>query len=92
MHALLSTGLQQLAGRAVESLVDGWGEVSVRQIMEELTPEQRPQPATSLPRPAGSPVAIKLNIFCLPYAGGVSENVYARCGAMRGVESGVFPG
>ena len=27
---------------------------------------------------AGSPVAIKLRLFCLPYAGGVSENVFAR--------------
>ena len=26
-----------------------------------------------------SPVTVKLRLFCLPYAGGVSENVYARC-------------
>lgn len=26
-----------------------------------------------------SPVTIKLRLFCLPYAGGVSENVFARC-------------
>lgn len=26
-----------------------------------------------------SPVSIKMRIFCLPYAGGVSENVFARC-------------
>ena len=25
-----------------------------------------------------SPVSIKLRLFCLPYAGGVSENVFAR--------------
>lgn len=25
-----------------------------------------------------SPVSIKLRIFCMPYAGGVSENVFAR--------------
>ena len=26
-----------------------------------------------------SPVSIKMRLFCLPYAGGVSENVFARC-------------
>lgn len=25
-----------------------------------------------------SPVAVKLRLYCLPYAGGVSENVFAR--------------
>ena len=25
-----------------------------------------------------SPVTVKQRIFCLPYAGGVSENIYAR--------------
>ncbi len=25
-----------------------------------------------------SPVTVKLRLFCLPYAGGVSENVFAR--------------
>ncbi len=25
-----------------------------------------------------SPVSVKLRLFCLPYAGGVSENVFAR--------------
>lgn len=27
---------------------------------------------------ARSPVAVKLRLFCLPYAGGISENVFAR--------------
>ena len=27
---------------------------------------------------APSPVSVKLRLFCLPYAGGVSENVFAR--------------
>ncbi len=26
-----------------------------------------------------TPVSIKMRLFCLPYAGGVSENVFARC-------------
>ena len=26
-----------------------------------------------------SPVSIKMRLFCLPYAGGVSENVFGRC-------------
>lgn len=25
-----------------------------------------------------APITVKLRLFCLPYAGGVSENVYAR--------------
>jgi hypothetical protein len=28
-----------------------------------------------------APVTVKLRLFCLPYAGGISENVYARCGS-----------
>ncbi len=27
---------------------------------------------------ASGPISIKMRIFCLPYAGGVSENIYAR--------------
>lgn len=26
-----------------------------------------------------APVTVKLRLFCLPYAGGISENVYSRC-------------
>jgi hypothetical protein len=26
-----------------------------------------------------TPTSVKLRLFCLPYAGGVSENVFARC-------------
>ncbi len=26
-----------------------------------------------------TPVSVKMRLFCLPYAGGVSENVFARC-------------
>ena len=26
-----------------------------------------------------APITIKMRLFCLPYAGGVSENVYGRC-------------
>ena len=28
---------------------------------------------------APAPFTIKMRLFCLPYAGGVSENVFARC-------------
>ena len=31
---------------------------------------------------APCPVSVKLRLFCLPYAGGVSENVFARSGAL----------
>ena len=29
---------------------------------------------------SGAPVAVKMRLFCLPYAGGVSENVFGRRG------------
>jgi len=28
---------------------------------------------------APAPFTVKMRLFCLPYAGGVSENVFARC-------------
>ena len=31
-----------------------------------------------------APVSVKMRLFCLPYAGGVSENVYARWAGRRG--------
>jgi len=31
---------------------------------------------------APAPSSIRLRLFCLPYAGGVSENVFARCAAL----------
>ena len=37
-----------------------------------------PDTATTSPWVAKSPVTTKLRLFCLPYAGGVSENVFAR--------------
>ena len=38
--------------------------------------------ATSWVAPA--PFSVKMRVFCLPYAGGVSENVYGRCVSSRG--------
>ena len=32
---------------------------------------------------APCPVSVKLRLFCLPYAGGVSENVFVRCAALH---------
>lgn len=29
-----------------------------------------------------APVTVKMRLFCLPYAGGISENVYSRCGML----------
>ncbi len=31
---------------------------------------------------APAPFTVKMRLFCLPYAGGVSENVFARCAFM----------
>ncbi len=36
---------------------------------------------------APCPVSVKLRLFCLPYAGGVSENVFARCAAPHSSEN-----
>ena len=47
-------------------------------------------PAATPARPVGplwvspAPVSVKMRLFCLPYAGGVSENVYARWAGRRG--------
>ena len=43
---------------------------------------QREPAATSWVAPA--PFSVKMRVFCLPYAGGVSENVYGRCVSSRG--------
>lgn len=32
---------------------------------------------------APAPSFIKMRVFCLPYAGGVSENIFARCAVVR---------
>ena len=36
-----------------------------------------------------APSLVKMRLFCLPYAGGVSENVFARCAAPAGICSGL---
>jgi hypothetical protein len=41
-----------------------------------LNPADRPMLSPWIP---AVPVSIKLRLYCLPYAGGVSENVFARC-------------
>lgn len=35
-----------------------------------------------------APVTVKMRLFCLPYAGGISENVYSRCAFCRGLICG----
>ena len=32
-----------------------------------------------------APISVKMRLFCLPYAGGVSENVFGRCAHIEGV-------
>lgn len=36
-------------------------------------------PASGSPWIAPAPAPLRMRLFCLPYAGGMSENVYARC-------------
>ncbi len=40
---------------------------------------------------APAPASVRLRLFCLPYAGGVSENVYAkRATQLRPAQAGVY--
>ncbi len=78
--------LQETLGTELASLIEDPQNASVRVIAAEAyaslaSGRAGPQAATET---AGSlwispaPATVKMRLFCLPYAGGVSENVYAR--------------
>ncbi len=78
---------QEKLGLELASLIDDPQNASVRVIAAEAfaklaSGEAGPQAAAETMGSqwiSPAPVTIKMRLFCLPYAGGVSENVYARC-------------
>ena len=83
MH--IQAGVQEELGLEVASLVEDPQSASVRVIAAEAFAKL----ATGVAGPAAAaemrsvwispaPVTVKLRLFCLPYAGGISENVYSR--------------
>jgi len=77
---------QERLGLELTSLIEDPQSASVRMIAAEAHAIQASGPASGSVSPsepwstwiAPSPVSVKLRLFCLPYAGGVSENVFAR--------------
>ena len=78
--------LQESIGLELTSLIEDPQNASVRVIAAEAFgmlangEAGRPGPAdTGSLWISPAPVSVKLRLFCLPYAGGVSENVFGRC-------------
>ena len=87
----LSCSLQDRLGIEITSLVEGAASATAELIAREAHAllSQRTQgvagavQGASALQAAGSwvaraPIVVKLRLFCLPYAGGVSENVFGR--------------
>jgi hypothetical protein len=77
-----------MLGIEVATLIEDPEATTIRQIASEarkmLSITARPAAAAAASASAGSlivpfPVGVKMRLFCLPYAGGVSENVFAKC-------------
>ena len=72
------------------SIIEQPEAATVHSIASELAAAGHAEQASSAPVSApGSlwicpaPSVVKLRLFCLPYAGGVSENVFARHGPLQ---------
>lgn len=84
----MCVGVQEVIGVEMESLVEDAQNASVSVIAAEAFAKLAagmggPEAAQSLQRStwiSPAPSSVKLRLFCLPYAGGISENVYSRCG------------
>lgn len=81
--------MQERLGLELTSLVEDPSGVTVQQLAAEACARLQAgqeHPAVQSREAEGSkwivpcPVNVKLRLFCLPYAGGVSENVFGRCG------------
>ena len=80
---------QELTGQELTALIEDPEHASVRMIAAEAL--RQSGVATGRSRAivradlawtrwvAPAPFTVKMRLFCLPYAGGVSENVFARC-------------
>ena len=77
--------MQDVLGFASLSLVEDPQRATLTQLIQDVASACATEASqtSALPRDispwiARSPVTIKLRLFCLPYAGGVSENLFAR--------------
>ena len=86
---------QELTGLELSALIEDPEHASVRVIAAEALARSdttaggsravtRAEPAWAR-WVAPAPFTVKMRLFCLPYAGGVSENVFARCARMQTV-------
>ena len=85
-------GLQERLGVELTALVEDPERATIQNLVKEALAGQGSHAVATAagaipivesftsPWISRSPVSIKLLLFCLPYAGGVSENVFARCG------------
>ena len=89
MTGAVQSPLQELTGQELTALIEDPEHASVRVIAAEALRHSGDAAGESLAvaraEPAWSrwvapaPFTVKMRLFCLPYAGGVSENVFARC-------------
>ena len=89
VRSIAEEAAKQLAGRRTldssaglkERSNESAGADSPPYVHQAVVVTQSPHQAAGAPSwIAPAPVAIKMRIFCLPYAGGVSENVFGRRG------------
>jgi acyl carrier protein len=91
----LRKALQQATGLELYALVEDLSVASVDSIVQEIanalqsplkqrkTHQPDTAPVVGSPWIAPAPSFIKMRVFCLPYAGGVSENIFARCAVVQ---------
>ena len=80
--------VQDLLGVQSLALIEDPQRATLGQLMQDAAAARNKDPSSTLALPpqsntssqwiARAPITIKLRLFCLPYAGGVSENVFAR--------------
>lgn len=73
--------LQDRFGVTSTTLVEDPEGVTIKQLLHDAIQHQNHKGASAMPGSqwvAPTPVSVKLRLFCLPYAGGISENVFAR--------------
>ena len=79
---------QTLHGLEMSPLLEDLDTASIEQIVTEAAAGARharmlgnrtAQQSTQWQWIVPAPVLIKIRLFCLPYAGGISENVFGRC-------------
>lgn len=82
------TLLQERLGVELVSLIEDRDTATVDRLVEEAAASAQPgsflrtdaESIVASPWFSRSPVSVRLRLFCLPYAGGVSENVFAKYG------------